>query len=152
MTLLSGDSKSVAAPWFYFNLQELFMIKSIAHASFLVADLATSLKFYCDVLQIPLNPNRPKFAYDGAWLDLDNKQQLHLMVLPNPDSTDGRPEHGGRDRHVALLVEDLEALAERLEQAGVEFSRSKSGRAAFFCRDPDGNALEFAEDFTPPVK
>ncbi|HAO26395.1 MAG TPA: glyoxalase, partial [Methylophaga sp.] len=92
-------------------------------------------KFYCDVLQIPLNPNRPKFAYDGAWLDLDNKQQLHLMVLPNPDSTDGRPEHGGRDRHVALLVEDLEALALRLEQAGVEFSRSKSGRAAFFCRD-----------------
>ncbi|HAO26394.1 MAG TPA: glyoxalase, partial [Methylophaga sp.] len=25
------------------------MIKSIAHASFLVADLPTSLKFYCDV-------------------------------------------------------------------------------------------------------
>lgn len=48
------------------------MIKSIAHASFLVADLPKSLKFYCDVLQIPLNPNRPKFAYDGAWLDLDN--------------------------------------------------------------------------------
>ena len=127
------------------------MIKSIAHASFLVEDVPTSLKFYCDVLQIPLNPNRPNFPFDGAWLDIgDNGQQLHLMKLPNPDSAEGRPQHGGRDRHVALVVDDLEVLAQRLEEAGVEFSRSKSGRAAFFCRDPDGNALEFAEDFTPP--
>jgi glyoxylase I family protein len=126
------------------------MIKSIAHASFLVKDLDVSLRFYCDVLQLPLNPNRPEFAYDGAWLDIaDTGQMIHLMVLPNPDSTEGRPAHGGRDRHLALVVDDLEALGERLENAGYEFSRSKSGRAAFVCRDPDGNALEFAEDFTP---
>lgn len=127
------------------------MIKSIAHASFLVADLSRSLWFYCEVLQLPSNPKRPDFAYEGAWLELSaSGQQLHLMKLPNPDSVDDRPAHGGRDRHVALLVDDLEALASRLEAAGVEFSRSKSGRAAFFCRDPDGNALEFAENFTPP--
>lgn len=128
------------------------MIKSIAHASFLVEDLDVSLRFYCDVLQLPLNPDRPEFAYDGAWLDIaDTGQMIHLMVLPNPDSLEGRPAHGGRDRHLALVVDDLEALGERLEAAGYEFSRSKSGRAAFFCRDPDGNALEFAEDFTPKL-
>jgi len=126
------------------------MIKSIAHASFLVEDVPRSLTFYSDILQIPVNPNRPDFVFDGAWLDIgDNGQQIHLMKLPNPDSADGRPAHGGRDRHVALVVDDLEALAQRLEQAGYEFSRSKSGRAAFFCRDPDGNAIEFSEDFTP---
>ncbi|EEF80489.1 VOC family protein [Methylophaga thiooxydans] len=129
------------------------MIKSIAHASFLVEDVSRSLTFYSDILQIPVNPNRPDFAYDGAWLDIgDNGQQIHLMKLPNPDSVEGRPAHGGRDRHVALVVEDLEALAQRLEQAGYEFSRSKSGRAAFFCRDPDGNAIEFSEDFTAPAQ
>lgn len=129
------------------------MIKSIAHASFLVEDVSRSLKFYSDILQIPINPHRPDFAYDGAWLDIGDKgQQIHLMKLPNPDSVEGRPAHGGRDRHVALVVEDLEALAQRLEQAGYEFSRSKSGRAAFFCRDPDGNAIEFSEDFTPPAQ
>lgn len=126
------------------------MIKSIAHASFLVANVKKSLDFYCGVLQISQNMTRPNFPFDGAWLDLgDRGQQLHLMQLPNPDSKEGRPEHGGKDKHVALVVDNIEALAIRLEEANVTFSRSKSGRAAFFCRDPDGNALEFSEDFTP---
>lgn len=128
------------------------MIKSIAHASFLVEDVARSLYFYHDVLGIPVNPNRPDFPFDGAWLDIGpNGQQIHLMKLPNPDSEAERPAHGGRDKHVALVVENLEQLAEKLDEAGIEFSRSKSGRAAFFCRDPDGNALEFAEDFRLPA-
>jgi catechol 2,3-dioxygenase-like lactoylglutathione lyase family enzyme len=126
------------------------MIKSIAHASFLVADVARSLEFYCGVLDIHLNQHRPNFPFDGAWLDLNAEgQQLHLMQLPNPDSKEGRPEHGGKDKHIALVVDDLEALAERLEAAGVIWSRSTSGRAAVVCRHPDGNALEFAEDCTP---
>jgi len=126
------------------------MIKSIAHASFLVADLQLSLTFYAEVLQISVNNARPNFPFDGAWLDInDMGQQIHLMQLPNPDVKQGRPEHGGKDKHIALVVDDLDALAERLDVAGVTLSRSKSGRAAFLCRDPDGNALEFSEDFTP---
>lgn len=125
------------------------MIKSIAHGSFLVADVQTSLAFYCDLLQIPQNHSRPNFPFDGAWLDIGEDQQIHLMKLPNPDSNTDRPDHGGKDRHIALVVENVEKLAERLEKAGITISRSKSGRPAFFCRDPDGNALEFAEDFKP---
>jgi glyoxylase I family protein len=127
------------------------MIKSIAHASFLVEDVQASLKFYCDVLQIKQNMTRPNFPFDGAWLDIgESGQQIHLMKLPNPDSSEGRPEHGGKDRHVALVVESLDALEQRLVDAEVTFSRSKSGRAAFFCRDPDGHALEFSENFVMP--
>jgi len=125
------------------------MIKSIAHASFLVADVKASLNFYCGVLQIPQNMTRPNFPFDGAWLDLgDSGQQLHLMQLPNPDAIEGRPAHGGKDKHIALVVGNVDAIANRLEEAGIEISRSKSGRPAFFCRDPDGNALEFSEDFS----
>ena len=125
------------------------MIKSIAHASFLVTDVAASLVFYCDVLQLDLNEKRPNLAFEGAWIDIGSSgQQIHLMKLPNPDSKDGRPEHGGRDRHIALVVENIAKLEYRLTDANIEFTRSKSGRAAFFCRDPDGNALEFSEKFT----
>jgi glyoxylase I family protein len=43
---------------------------------------------------------------------------------------------------VAVRVDDLEGMRQRLEAAGVPYTRSQSGRAAIFCRDPDGNAFE----------
>jgi catechol 2,3-dioxygenase-like lactoylglutathione lyase family enzyme len=67
------------------------------------------------------------------------------MRLPNPEAGLQRPAHGGRDRHVALAVDDLGALGVKLSGAGIPCTQSKSGRRALFCRDPDGNALEFVE-------
>lgn len=85
---------------------------------------------------------RPELGFPGLWYSLGGGLQLHLLELPNPDPVTGRPDHGGRDRHVALLVDDLEGMVARLEQAGIEVTRSRSGRAAIFCRDPDGNGWE----------
>lgn len=120
----------------------MFRIEAMLHASVIVADLERALAFYHGVLGLELNPNRPDLGYPGAWLRI-GQQELHLLQLPNPDPSHGRPAHGGRDRHVAVRVDDLDALGQALEQAGVTYSRSRSGRAALFCRDPDGNALEF---------
>ena len=119
------------------------MITGILHATFLSADLATSRAFYEGVLGLRRAPNRPAMSYDGVWYDVAPNQQIHLMLLPNPEAGLQRPAHGGRDRHVALAVSDLATLVERLELAGVAYTLSQSGRRALFCRDPDGNALEF---------
>jgi len=115
----------------------------LQHASLLVADLDRALAFYCGVLGLERLP-RPALDFDGAWLAA-GRQQIHLLALPSPDPVDGRPVHGGRDRHLALELHGLTALRRRLEAAGVPYRLSRSGRAALFCRDPDGNALEFLE-------
>ncbi len=36
-----------------------------------------------------------RLAIAGMWFWLGN-EMIHLMVLPNPDPMEGRPEHGGR--------------------------------------------------------
>lgn len=120
-------------------------IYSIHHCSVLVADTERALKFYTNVLGMGVEPERPDLGFPGAWLRIGDQQQIHLLELPNPDSTEGRPAHGGRDRHVALNVKDLKSIEDALRAAGVPFTMSKSGRRALFCRDPDGNALEFVE-------
>ncbi len=111
--------------------------------SFVVADTARALRFYCDVLGWEVDESRPDLAFPGAWLKLGRGQALHLLEVPNPDPVCGRPEHGGRDRHLALAIEGLAALEARLSAAGIAYTKSASGRAALFCRDDDGNTLEF---------
>ena len=114
------------------------------HASLLVADTGVALTFYHDLLGLQPDPERPALGYPGAWLRV-GRAQIHLLELPNPDPVQGRPAHGGRDRHTALTVTALAPLEGRLQRMGIDYTLSRSGRRALFCRDPDGNALELIE-------
>ena len=120
------------------------LVTSIDHYSMVVADTARSVDFYTSILELALDDNRPDLGYPGAWLNVGD-MQIHLLEVPNPDPTSGRPEHGGRDRHLALRVSDLDEVIKRLENAGIKYTKSKSGRAALFFRDPDANAIELVD-------
>lgn len=119
-------------------------VKQLHHVSLIVADTTRALDFYQGILGLQIDPSRPDLAFPGAWLGLGDRQ-LHLLELPNPDPVTDRPAHGGRDRHTAVSVSDLDGFARRLEQARIPYTLSKSGRRALFCRDPDGNAWELVE-------
>ena len=120
------------------------LVRAIDHCSLIVQNTAKALEFYKNILGLAVDESRPDLGYPGAWLQLRNGQ-IHLLEVPNPDSVENRPEHGGLDHHVALQVSDLDKLVERLEKNGIDYSRSKSGRAALFCRDYDSNAIELVE-------
>ena len=124
--------------------QEKPLVAAIDHCSLIVANTAKALAFYQDILGMEVDGSRPDLGYPGAWLQLANGQ-IHLLELPNPDPLENRPSHGGRDRHLALQVTDLDLTIQRLQQAGISYSKSKSGRAALFCRDFDENAIELIE-------
>ena len=119
-------------------------VTAIHHVSLIVASTEQSLRFYRDLLGIAVSDSRPELGYPGAWLQL-GLQQIHLIELPNPDSVSGRPAHAGRDRHLAMTVTGLDALQQQLETANFPCTRSRSGRNALFCRDPDGNGVELIE-------
>ena len=120
-------------------------IEGLDHVSVLVADTSRALEFYRDTLGLELDHSRPELPYAGAFLNLGDGRQIHLIELPNPDPTQGRPAHGGRDRHTALRIQSLDRMMDRLEAAKIPFTVSSSGRRALFCRDFDGNAYELVE-------
>lgn len=120
------------------------LVTAIDHCSLIVADTAKALEFYTGILGLEVDQSRPDLHYPGAWLQIANGQ-IHLLEVANPDAMRQQPEHGGRDRHVALQVSDLDIVIQRLEHAGVRYSKSKSGRAALFCSDYDGNTVELLE-------
>lgn len=121
------------------------MILKLHHASLIVKDLSVALAFYKNVLGLETDDSRPDLGYPGAWLMLPENQQIHLMEIDNPDKSSQRPDHGGRDHHIAFAVNSIDDIAVSLDKLDMPYTKSKSGRKAMFCRDPDANALEFIE-------
>ncbi len=117
---------------------------AIQHASMIISDMVQSKHFYHEILGLPIDKSRPDLSFAGLWLNINENQQIHLLLVDNPDPLE-RPLHGGRDRHTAFKVKQLSIIQMRLDKYGIAYTLSKSGRQALFCRDPDGNTLEIME-------
>lgn len=113
------------------------------HVSLLVSDLPRASDFYLRVLGLEQDHTRPDMAFQGIWLNI-GAQQIHLINLEGTSIGSGE-DHPGRDAHFAISVKNINNIVEILKREGIEFHISKSGRKALFCRDPDGNAIEFIQ-------
>ncbi len=118
-------------------------VSQLLHASILVQDVAATRAFYEGMLGLSPSAQRPDLGFPGVWYEL-GAQQIHVLALASAPQQIHH-EHGGRDRHFALAVDDVDALKAKLDAQGIAYTLSRSGRRALFCRDPDGNALEFVE-------
>jgi catechol 2,3-dioxygenase-like lactoylglutathione lyase family enzyme len=120
------------------------MSVALHHVAIIVSDLARAELVYGDILGLKQDA-RPDLKFDGAFYSLGNGQQLHVMKLDNPDADSVTPKHGGRYRHFALAVSDLASIKAKLTKEGIAYTASKSGRAAMFFYDLDGNAIELIQ-------
>jgi glyoxylase I family protein len=118
---------------------------SINHVSFIISDCKRSADFYYKVLGLECDKNRPDLGFPGIWYQL-GEQQIHMLQVNKPYAKHTIPEHGGKDRHLALNVTNLQEIRNTLEQMKIQYSSSKSGRHALFFRDPDNNVLELIEN------
>ena len=117
----------------------------LLHVGLIVSDLDEAARFYEGALNLK-RERRPDLGFEGIFYAAGEGLQIHLMKLADPCEGYEQPSHGGRDRHVALAVQNLEAIRLRLEAGNIPYTLSKSGRAALFCRDPAGNAIELCEE------
>lgn len=96
--------------------------------------------FYVELMGFTENPKPPELAKrGGAWFQSGNVQ-IHLGV-----ESDFRP---ARKAHPAFLVEDLDALMARVQEAGYETDMSQpplEGYKRAHVFDPFGNRIELME-------
>ena len=94
--------------------------------------------FYGGLLGLEERDVLPKLDPAGfVWYRAGGDLELHLMLMEEPPAD--KP-------HFCLVVDDLDALRARLDQAGVETHDPTplDGRPRFTCRDPFGNLVELA--------
>lgn len=111
------------------------------HVSITVNDTKAALDFYCDILGFTLNETRPELSFPGAWLDVGDLQ-IHLIERDTQINPTGSEVSVSRDNHTAFYIDAMDELKQSLTDAGIPYTESQR-RPALFCRDPDGNGLEF---------
>jgi glyoxylase I family protein len=117
------------------------------HTALLVTQLEKSEYFYGTVLGLAKIDRTLK--YPGTWYQV-GAIQIHLIEDRSFTPTLQNPEKMGRNPHLALGVEDLEAAQKQLAAHGCTTQMSASGRAALFTQDPDGNVIELTEIKSTP--
>ena len=121
------------------------MFLRLHHATFThpVGDEDAARAFYAGVLGLTEVPKPATMnAAAGCWFRSgDGADGIEVHGLPDPEF------HPNRLGHPAFLVDDLDAVAARLADAGavVEFDDRFPGHRRFHSYDVFGNQLEFLE-------
>ncbi len=121
-----------------------YLIKGFNHYAIEVRNLSLSINFYRDVLQFPLL-KRPDFDFQGAWFDIGNGQQIHLIENKDASIT----TVGSRSLHFAFEVRDLSELRSYFREKGLGIAKDIKSRPdgvlQMFVKDPDGYYIEFTQ-------
>jgi catechol 2,3-dioxygenase-like lactoylglutathione lyase family enzyme len=143
------------------------MTASYSHLGICVSDLERSLRFYCGALgfaEVAAHEVGPEF---GGLMELDELQLSSRMIHNNgatvellgygSPAVEGEPGRRPMNRlgltHLSFRVDDLEAVAARIEEFGgqvVATTRTTldlGGTALDFvyCTDPDGVRIELMD-------
>ena len=149
------------------------MTTTLHHTGYTVSDLDRSVAFYCDLLGCALIATQEKqggylaaiVGYPDAHVRMAHLRlpggehviELFEYLSPRGARPDVQPCNVGAS-HLCFLVDDLQALYERLLEHGVTSFVSppvevdtgiNRGGLALYLRDPDGITVEL---FQPPAK
>ena len=123
-------------------------IRAHHHVAICVTDLARAKRLYSDVLGLQ-EIDRPAFTAAGAWYELEDGTQLHLIVHSNPRTLRGTGAVDILDGHFAFRIGDYERAVRQLRAHGVacyELPENVTPWKQVYFTDPDGNEIELNVD------
>jgi catechol 2,3-dioxygenase-like lactoylglutathione lyase family enzyme len=122
-------------------------LRSLEHALVLTDDVEATKAFYCEVLGFEAGP-RPDLPFPGYWLYLEGVPCLHVAERAAYEAQlerMGLRRADGTVDHLAFAAEDHDALAARLEAAGIPAVANDvpaAGLRQLFFDDPNGVRVE----------
>ena len=127
-------------------------VLSLHHVAIICSDYERSKRFYTEVL--PFSVIRETYrAERDSWklnLAIPGGTQIELFSFPTPPPRPTQPEARGM-RHIAFLVENLDAQIEDLTAKGIAVEPVRvdelTGQRFTFFADPDGLPVELYETF-----
>ncbi len=130
------------------------------HTMVRVRDLDASLDFYCnklgleEVRRVESEKGRFTLVFLAAPADKTIAEETRAPCVELTYNWDPEDYLGGRNfGHLAYQVDDIYALCEKLQNAGITINRPPREGKMAFVRSPDNISIELLQDGDPlPVK
>lgn len=126
------------------------------HTMIRVSDLSASLNFFCKILGLvetrrtENQTGRFTLVYLAAPGDAAAARQSSAPEVELTYNWDPEPYGSGRNfGHLAFEVEDIYALCDRIQTAGIVVNRPPRDGHMAFIRTPDGISIEFLQKDGP---
>ena len=128
-------------------------IARLDHYSIRTTDLASTTKFYTEILGFESGP-RPNFPFPGVWLYNNGLAVVHVIGIDPNDSSGLKDYLGDRANytlgsgmvdHVAFYGTEIDKIRTRIQAAKLEFTERKVPALdleQIFVTDPSGIVVE----------
>jgi catechol 2,3-dioxygenase-like lactoylglutathione lyase family enzyme len=120
------------------------LLDSLDHITIITKDLDETKNFYINILGMKIDNNRPPFDFDGAWLALNNRPVVHIIVNDIHAHSSAKPTLD----HVAFRANNIESIKKRLGKYNIAYEERitpDNQVHQIFTIDPNGIKIELSK-------
>ncbi|KAL8099720.1 glyoxylase I 4-like [Apium graveolens] len=127
---------------------------ALNHVSYVCKSLATSVKFYEDVLGFVLVKRPSSFDFEGAWL-FNHGIGIHLLEVKSAATKKGQ-KINPKDNHISFQCTNMDLIIQQLEALNIEYVTAVVTEGGvvvdqLFFHDPDGYMIEICNCQNIPI-
>ena len=120
------------------------LLDSLDHITIITKKLNETKTFYINILGMKINNDRPPFDFDGAWLDLNERPVVHIIVNKKHMNSTDKPTLD----HVAFRANNIKSIKEKLDQHNISYEERitpDNQIHQIFTVDPNGIKIELSK-------
>tara|TARA_B110000263_G_C14845042_1_gene301492 strand:+ start:145 stop:522 length:378 start_codon:yes stop_codon:yes gene_type:complete len=120
------------------------LLDSLDHITIITKNLEETKRFYINILGLEIDDNRPPFIFDGAWLALNKRPVVHIVVNKNHQNN----SHSPTLDHVAFRAKNIENIKNKLDQLNISYDERitpDNKVHQIFTIDPNGIKIELSK-------
>ena len=120
------------------------LLDSLDHITIITKNLEETKRFYINILGLEIDDNRPPFIFDGAWLTLNKRPVVHIVVNKNHQNNSDNPTLD----HVAFRAKNIEDIKNKLDQLNISYDERitpDNKVHQIFTIDPNGIKIELSK-------
>ena len=120
------------------------LLDSLDHVTIITKNLTETINFYINILGMEIDNNRPPFNFEGAWLSLNKRPIVHIIVKDKHISSSEQPTID----HIAFRATNIKKIKIHLENSNISYEEKftpDNKVHQIFTLDPNGIKIELSK-------